>query len=219
MFAVSRYDQIEQLEKEKKHNHLIMVLLVRPGKDITTEIITDFDYLHYRSGESLAIYAAGYTNDFDHAYEVNYREVTTCNGSTWYYSAKDFDDFRNNLAKRVKSWKYSGDIELLVFQGSVVEDNGFDFRNYISLNISYGLKHNFISSFSSFMELVIDYTERALNERTDMLTPNGKLKVRPIIESAIENCNDTSISVKKIVKNRHFYKLPSSTSTITPKNR
>ena len=214
MFAVSRYDQIEQLEKEKKHNHLIMVLLVRPSKDIAKEIITDFDYLHYRLGTSIAVYAAGYTNDFDHAYEANYCEVTKCNGSTWYYSAKDFDDFRNNLTKRLKLWEYSGDIELLVFQGSVLEDNGFDFRNYIALNLSYGLRHGFISSFSNFMENVIGYTERALNQKTDMLTPNGKLKIRPIIEAAIDNCNDTPISVKKITKNRHFYKLPSTKGTL-----
>ena len=209
MFAVSRYDQIEQIEKGKNHNHLIVVLLVRPGKDIAREIITDFEYWHCRSGKSVAIYAAGYANDFDHAYEANYRKVTTCNGSEWYYNAKDFENFRDNLTNRLKNWRYSGDIELLVFQGNTSQDSGFDFRNYIALNVSYGLKHNYFTSFSNFMEMMIDYTERVLAEETDTLTltPKGKLKVRPIIELAIESCNDSLIPVKKIMKNRHFYKV------------
>ena len=209
MFAVSSYKEIERIEKEKCSKHLIAVLFVRPNSRDADEIIKDFEYLHYRTGEAFSIYAAGYTNNFDCAYKENYRKVTTCTGSDWYYSAKDYSDFVRNLAGRIKNWTYGGNIEILLFQGHESDNSCFDFRNYISINITYGIKSGYISSFSSFMESMINHVEDAISGAETLLTPTGKIKIREVVEASLKDCNDTLIPIKDVMKNRHFYKIPS----------
>jgi hypothetical protein len=210
MFAVSTYKEIEQIEKEKCSKHLIAVLFVRPNSRDAEEIIKDFEYLHYRTGEAFSIYAAGYTNHFDCAYKANYRKVTTCTGSDWYYGAKDFSDFVRQLTKRIKNWTYGGNIEILLFQGHESDNSGFDFRNYISLDITYGINNGYIFSFSSFLESMINHVEDAIVGTAMLLTPTGKIKVREVIEASLKDCNDTLIPIKDVMRNRHFYKIPSA---------
>ena len=206
MFAVSNYEAIECIEKEKCSRRLIAVLFVRPTSRETEEIIKDFEYLHYRTGSTFSIYAAGYSNAFDSAYKENYRKVTMCTGSEWYYSAKDFSELVMRLAKRIKHWTYSGNIEILLFQGNESDDNGFDFRNYVSIDISYCVKNGYITSFPNFLESVINHVVEAVAGENMMLTATGKIKVREVVEEALKDCNDTSISIKNIIKNRHFYR-------------
>ena len=77
--------------------------------------------------------------------------------------AKDYSDFVRNLAGRIKNWTYGGNIEILLFQGHESDNSCFDFRNYISINITYGIKSGYISSFSSFMESMINHVEDAIS--------------------------------------------------------
>lgn len=208
MFAVSQYQQIEAIEKENKNPHLVAVLFIRPNLDNADAIVSDFDYLHCRSGACCSIYAAGYTNDFTIVDNINYMKATTCNGLDWYYSAYDYDNFRSQLKNRIPKWSYSGEVELLLFQSSTSDQKAFDFRNYISLNITYGQSKEYFSTFSGFFEAIMNCTEYALEDsRRGLLTQTGKLKIREIVELALIECGHEENEVKNITKNRRFYRL------------
>lgn len=208
MFAVSQYEQIEAIEKENKNPHLIAVLFIRPNLESAEEIVSDFDYLHCRSGGYCSIYAAGYTNDFTQADERSYKKVTTFNGLDWYYSALNYDNFRCQLKNRIPKWSYSGEVELLVFQSGSSDKKAFDFRNYISLNITYGQAKEYFSTFAGFFEAIMNCTEYAFaDSRRGLLTQTGKLKVREIVELALIECGNEENDVRKITQDRRFYKL------------
>lgn len=208
MFAVSQYEQIEAIERDHRKPHLVAVLFVRPNSESAAAIVRDFDYLHCRSGDCCSIYAAGYTNDFTKADNLNYKETTTCNGQVWYYSAHDYDNFRSQLKKRIPKWSYSGEVELLLFQSSTSDSKCFDFRNYITLNITYGQVKEYFSTFFGFFEAIMYYTEYALEDpRRGMLTQTGKLKIREIVELALVECGNEENEVRKITQDRRFYRL------------
>lgn len=208
MFAVSRYDQIEAIEKEHNYPHLIAILFIRPNTESAAAVIRDFDYLHCRSGSCCFIYAAGYTNDFEQANNMYYREATVCDGQVWYYSAHDYENFRIQLKERIPKWSYSGEVELLLFQSSTSSSKCFDFRNYISLNITYGQIRAYFSTFHGFFEEVMNYTEYAFEDSgRGLLTASGKLKIRKVVELALAECGNEVNEVKRIVQDRRFYKL------------
>ena len=208
MFAVSQYEQIEAIERENKKPHLVAVLFIRPNLENADAIVSDFDYLHCRSGAWCSIYAAGYTNDSKMASNQNYTKVTTCNGRDWFYSAHDYDNFRRQLKNRIPQWSYSGEVELLLFQRSTSGPKAFDFRNYVSLNITYGQRKEYFSSFFGFFEEIMNCAEYALEDfNRGLLTQTGKLRIRKIVELALIECGHEENDVKNITKNRRFYRL------------
>ena len=135
MFAVSQYQKIEAIEKENLNPHLVAVLFIRPNLENADAIVSDFDYLHCRSGACCSIYAAGYTNDFTVADNLNYMKATTCNGLDWYYSAYDYDNFKDFSCAPVfdnKSLKNIwNNIELLSIDGIDPEER---LQHYIEFN-------------------------------------------------------------------------------------
>lgn len=63
MFAVNTYEEIEKREKELNKKHIVVLLFVRPSLPNANDIINEFEYIHYNSGEYCSIYAVGYTNN------------------------------------------------------------------------------------------------------------------------------------------------------------
>lgn len=210
MFAVNTYEEIERREKEINKKHIVILLFVRPSLPNANDIINEFEYIHYNSGEYCSIYAVGYTNDYMLAnYDKTYKETTSVDNSQWYFSNKAFVDFKNNLENRLK-WEYSGNAELIILQSNPLGKSILNFQNYIPLDINYGLKEGYLDTFNKFMESLI----RSSKKNSEVFPvswelSNERIKIREVLAEAIDDCKKVPTPVRKILKNKLFF-IPNS---------
>lgn len=206
MFAVNTYEEIEKREKELNKKHIVILLFVRPSLPNADDIINEFEYIHYNSGEYCSIYAVGYTND---CFLVNedrtYYRITSVDSSQWYFSNKAFVEFKDNLENRLK-WKYSGNAEMIILQSNPLGNNILNFQNYISLDINCGLKRGYLDTFNKFMESLI----RNSKKNTEVLSVSWELskeriKIKDILIETIDDCKKVPTPVKKILKDNLFF--------------
>lgn len=208
MFAVNTYEQIEQNEKSINENHIIVLLFVRPSVKGAEEIINEFNYLHYNSSKYCSIYAVGYTNSSTHSSYS--QKVVGVDGVSWYYSDNVFIDFKEKLEKRIK-WKYSGENEMIVLQSNINGSNILNFQNYIAINISEGLREEYIASYPLFMENLIECSKSEV-EAKRAINNASRFGIKSIAEMAIEDSQKIPSSAKKIIKNKIFFKTSRSYS-------
>lgn len=201
MFAASTYEEIVEREREVENMEIVVLLFARPE---ATEILQEFEYIHYNSAKYCSIYAIGYTDDFTK--DTTYRPVNTTFNSKWYYSAKAFVDFKNKLESRIK-WKYSGETELLILQNSPGSRDPLNFRNYVAIDINKGIREGYIDSFQSFMESLIRSSKSKVTakEATSDVALD-RISVRDILAGAIDDCKKVPKPIQKIVKDRLFYR-------------
>lgn len=95
MFAACTYEEIENRERNVENKEIVVFLFVRPSCKDAMDIVREFDYIHYNSGEFCSIYAIGYTNDFNKAYDKHLQKVNIEVNSEWYFSTKVFTEFKN----------------------------------------------------------------------------------------------------------------------------
>lgn len=202
MYAVNTYEQIERQERELNENHIIILLFVRPNLPGAQEIINSFTYLHYDSKEYCSIYAVGYTNvpnEFEHPFEIK-----SIDGMSWYYSDREFIDFKEKLRKRIK-WNYSGDNELIVLQSNIEGKNILNFQNYVAINISEGLSQGYISSYHSLMERLID-SSRSEVEVSKAINRATRLNIKNVTIESLRSIKRIPAPIEKVIENKIFYK-------------
>lgn len=203
MFAVSTYEEIEKAEREVENNEIVVFLFVRATE---TKILNEFEYLHYNSGEYCSIYAIGYTNDFQKETDRSYRKVPVNINSDWYFSVKAFVQFKEKLQKRIK-WEYSGETEILVLQNNPGKPNALNFQNYVSINIDNGIREKIIDSFQSFMEALIRSSKTHVSASAAIEgVCKEKNNIKSILDDAIDDSKKIPTPVKKIIKNKLFYR-------------
>lgn len=201
MFAASTYEEIVEREREVENMEIVVLLFARPE---ATEILQEFEYIHYNSAKYCSIYAIGYTDDFTK--DTTYRPVNTTFNSKWYYSAKAFVEFKNKLESRIK-WKYSGETELLILQNSPGSRDPLNFRNYVAIDINKGIREGYIDSFQSFMESLIRSSKSKVTAKeASSDVAFDRISVRDILAGAIDDCKKVPKPIKKIVKDRLFYR-------------
>ena len=204
MFATSSYEEIIAREKKSDTRQIVVFLFVRPVGALNQDVIKEFEYIHYNSGEYCSIYAIGYTDNEDH--DSSYSEVNTVCNNPWYYSNKDYVYFKNMLERRI-NWRYSGEVEILILQNNPGSNNSLNFKNYVSLNLSKGIREGYVDSFQSFMEALIRSTRfRVESEEVARDIANGRLKIKDIIGDAVGECKKIPAPVNKIIRDRLFYK-------------
>ena len=140
MFAACTYDEIEKIEKGVENKEVVVFLFVRSTE---SEIIKEFEYIHYNSAKYCSIYAIGYTDDFSVKEDRTFRKVDVYTTSDWYFSMKEFTNFKEKLQDRIK-WEYSGEIEVLVLQNNPGKPNPLSFNNYVAININEGIREGYI---------------------------------------------------------------------------
>ena len=205
MFAVNTYEQIEAIERELNERHIVILLFVRPSLPGGKEIIDEFDYIHHNSGRFCSIYAVGYTNDASLAERRGYRRVDRAHGAAWYFSDAAFVQFKNNLESRL-SWKYSGEIELIVLQSNPGGRQILNFQNYVAIDVNYGIKKEYIDSFPRLMESLIRSSRSEVTATEAMKKAgNPRLSIKNILLHTIEECKKVPGPVKNILKDRMFY--------------
>lgn len=204
MFAVNTYEEIERRERELNERHIIVFLFIRPSLKCADEIIEEFDYIHYNSGQYCSVYAIGYSNDFNCKNDKEYKKIQTTHGE-WYFNTKKFVEFKDKLEKRIK-WKYSGEIEVLVLQSNPEGREILNFQNYIALDINHGIKKEYIDSFPKFMESLVRAAKSEVDVKDAMKTMcNQRLSIKSVIEDSIKESKRVPLSIKKILGDRYFY--------------
>lgn len=208
MYAVNTYEEIVAQEKALNERHIVVFLFVRPSLPGSGDVIAEFDYLHVNSRRYCSIYAVGYSKSRGQC--ENPQEVAGVKGDKWYYSNAAFVDFKEKLKNRIK-WKYGGEIELLILQSNPDFRDFLDFRNYLAVDVNEGIKKEYIDSFPKFMEALID-SSRSEVRAADALrqVQRGKYDIRKIMETAIGEIKAVPTPVKKIVKDRLFFRTSRS---------
>ena len=203
MFAVNTYDQIVKRETELNEKHIIVLMFVKPSTKDADDIINEFNYIHHNSDRYCSIYAVGYSEDKDMLQEPEYiREV---NKVKWYYSDIEFIDFKNKLSRRLGNWNYSGENEIIVLQSNPDGRDILNFQNYVAINISQGLRKEYIESYDMFMEHLVN-ASRSEVEAKAAISKTTRFKLKDVVCSAIDEAKKLPAPVRKVIKDKIFYK-------------
>lgn len=203
MFAASTYEEIERMEKQIENPEIVVFLFVRSTE---TEILKEFEYIHYNSAKYCSIYAIGYTDDFTKANDPTYKRVNEAMSGDWYFSNKAFVDFKNKLEDRI-NWRYSGETEILVLQNNPGKRNVLNFQNYVAIDVRKGIREGYLDSFQNFMESLIRSAKSEVTTKDAMKKVRlSRISVKDILSSAVDNCKKVPTPVKTIIKDQIFYR-------------
>lgn len=210
MILVNNFSGIEFQERQFTHNHIIILLLVKPSDDSSHAIIKNFNYYHHKAGDYCNIYPIGYANDFPADYH-DVQEVNGVNNSLWKYSDKCFIEFLAAITDRLPSWRYCEDIQVVVLQSDVDGTvSKLDFSNYYSLDIEYGIKKGYIESFPKFFGHLLDACKQEIKSGKAIQRARiVSISKRKLLEIAIGLLPKTPLIAKKILQDRTFY-MPSN---------
>ena len=207
MFAACTYEEIEKRERMAESKEIVVLLFVKPNDK---DVLQEFEYIHYNSAEYCSVYAIGYTNDFDKANLPSFRKVDYYMGIDWYYSTKAFVDFKEKLQQRI-NWKYSGETEILVLQNNPGAKEILNFSNYVSIDVYKGIREGYIDSFQRFMESLVRSSKKEVTAKGAIKDIcNSRISVKGILSDAIDDCKKVPTPVKKILKDRLFYRCSNS---------
>ena len=208
MYPVNNIKGIQDQESYLEGSHAVILLFVKPSDDNADSIIKKFNYLHYRSKQYCSIYLVGYSQCFYDGY-TDAQEVNGVDNTTWYYSDRCFIEVCEQLEKRLKHWRYSGEPEMIVLQNSSSFEGGklLDFRYYNYIDINYGIQKGYIDSFPRFMERIITACRSETEAQAVVSVANRKrLNSRRLIELALGADTKIPAPIKKIIADKAFFK-------------
>lgn len=207
MFAVNTYEEIVKREKESEDKHIVVLLFVKPSLPGASDIINEFDYIHYNSDKYCSIYAVGYTDDFINANsKKGYVKVRGVDGNDWYFSDREFVKFKNNLENRLQ-WTYSGEIEAMVLQNNPYAKNSLNFQNYVAIDVNYGIRNGYSESFPRFMESLVRASKNEVTAYEAICNvAKCRVKIKEVIEDVIDDCKKIPKPLKRIFKDQLFYR-------------
>ena len=206
MLAASTNEEIVEHERRIKNMEIVVFLFVKPTSQDATDIIQEFEYIHYNSEEYCSVYAIGYSDDPQKKNTSHYKKVAEIIGSDWYFSNKTFVEFKNSLEKRIK-WEYSGETEVLILQNNPRGRDPLNFSNYVAIDVNKGLREGYIDSFQMFMESLIRSSRSKVTakEATADLR-KSRISIKDTIAEAIDHSKRIPDPAKQIVKDRLFYR-------------
>lgn len=203
MFAACTYEEIENREREVENMEIVVFLFARPTE---TDILKEFEYIHYNSDKYCSIYAIGYTDNSTKAKDRTFRKVEANMENDWYFSTKAFKDFKEKLQSRI-GWKYSGETEVLILQNNPGQKNVLNFQNYVAIDVNKGIREGYLDSFQSFMEALVRSSKSKVTAKEAVIDIQlSRISVRGVLTDAIEDCKKVPTPIRKIVKDRLFYR-------------
>ena len=207
MFAVSTYEEIEQAERNIENHEIVVFLFARPTN---TDVLREFEYIHYNSAKYCSIYAIGYTDDPEKQKDETYKEADVFIIHKWFFSTQAFIQFKEKLQDRIK-WKYSGETEILILQNNPGKPNVLNFQNYVAIDINKGLREGYIDSFQSFMEALVRSAKSKVTAKEAIEeVRDSRIGIRDVIAGAINDCKKVPTPIKDILKDRIFYRSASN---------
>jgi hypothetical protein len=164
MPALSLQEALERLSRDWHYSDpgrrwkLYGFLFCRPDlPSVGESILKSIDYYHHRSGEHIDFFFPGFTERW-HKSEAMAFEVKGPEGQKWWYSPKDFNEWRKDL-EQLSDWVYSGMNELLLVNIGVgrYHNNPFvDFDNAIAIRLDE-IKDG--DTISALFERIFKYSE------------------------------------------------------------
>ena len=206
MFSACTYEEIEEIERRVNYKEIVILLFVRPNIDGAINIIKEFEYIHYNSGKYCSVYAVGYTNNFEKSKDESFKKVNIDLDTEWYFSIKEFTEFKNKLENRI-NWNYSGETELLILQNNPTSSNALNFQNYVAIDVNKGIREGYIDSFQRFMESLIRTAKTQITAKEAIRNMSLKrISIKDIISESINDCKKIPTPVKRIIKDNLFYR-------------
>ena len=142
MILVQSLSEIERLESRRSPVRPTMILLCRPDHGISSELCTQFRYIHIDSGFGCSIYPAGflsssgcnynpYPEDYD-AYPMGDRDFPF---PQWWFSDKAYIDLKKELELRMNV-EYRGGLSIAILHPGLGFglDGVFDYENSILID-------------------------------------------------------------------------------------
>ena len=157
-------DKIPQVDKVK----MVGVLFCRPDLPIAeSQIIGSLNYYHFRSGEHIDFFCAGYGTGWPLDKYRDQRKVTSIDGEGWYFSDNCFNGLRKDLANRTK-WDYSGQVDLILTDAKLDSGIGkaaLDFSEAIVCRLTPMDTSKAIEDIPTFFEQIFKYAENPYTKR------------------------------------------------------
>jgi hypothetical protein len=145
-----------------KRVRMVGLVFATPNSPLSkAEIIPQLNDWHYRSGDHIDFYFAGYT--YPRSPVDGYVEVMIPGGQSWLYSAERFDAFRKELESRT-TWEYGGSCELLLMNAQFdadVQQGNLDFGSLVCCQLDAMKRDEAIQSIERFFEKVFRFAESA----------------------------------------------------------
>ena len=206
MFAASTYEEVVEHERRIENMEIVVFLFVKPTSQDATDIIQEFEYIHYNSAKYCSVYAIGYSDDPQKKGSSHYKKVAEIIGRDWYFSNKIFVEFKNNLESRI-NWEYSGETEVLILRNNPEGRDPLNFSNYVAIDVNKGLREGYIDSFQRFMESLIRSSRSKVTAKEAAADlRKSRISIKDTIAEAIDHSKRIPAPAKQIVKDRLFYR-------------
>ena len=172
MLGVLSYDQIlDQLTASFNLSfsngrippvRMVGIIFARPESPLAAkEIVPNLDYFHYRSGEHLDFFCAGYGADYaddpDRKSQINVGDVG------WKFNPNRFNAILKAMEKR-SDWKYSGGTDLILTNARfdpATSRVSLDSESVMKCYLDEMIRIKAIPSVEEFFERIIKYAKSA----------------------------------------------------------
>ena len=204
MQPICSIEQIINTEKSLTEKHVIILLLIKPSDSNADSYLGLLGYLKARMDGYCTVYLPGYSCPAEETHDAVIMGPDNCE---WSFSNVAFVKFCDELNSRIAKWDYSGEPEMIIFQCGIDGKLDFSFYNYIE--IDYGIEKEYIDSFPRFMERLY----KACRSEVTAKAAVGKatrLQPKSIIEQTLDADTKLPKPIKKIIKDRAFYRTYNS---------
>jgi hypothetical protein len=147
--------------KDRRKVRMLGLCFARPTSNLAkNEIFPQVPDWHYRSGNYIDFYFAGFT-DFQQEPETKSLQVSMPGRGTWFYSPKTFDSYRKQIEEKT-NWKYSGGSDLILvnaYRKSDLDEPIIDFSNAIVCQLDAMKDAKAFISVEQYFEAIFRFSE------------------------------------------------------------
>lgn len=147
--AITYDDMLCKLRSVPRKQFFFGIILTRPKSRYGDEILSNLNFLHHRSNQTLNFFLPGYGAYWNNSY-VDQKDVIEIDHVKWSYSDKSFVEFIQDLESKSK-FKYSGESTMLMIpfvNGSII------YSSSILIPLDKKLKDSSDTSFARLLEKV-----------------------------------------------------------------
>lgn len=147
--------------QDRRRVRMLGLCFSRPTSPLAkNEIFPQVPDWHYRSGDHIDFYFAGFT---DFQQEADSLQVSMPGRGTWYYRPEIFNTFRKQVEERTR-WKYSGGSDLILVNAhylNEIEGPEIDFSGAIVCQLDSMKDAKAFTSVEQYFEAVFRFAEES----------------------------------------------------------